>query len=58
LLLSRTGKGERLKKKNERKTRSVLSCMLRNRKRRDRKMTSFQGKEKNRKDLKRWLSLL
>ena len=58
LLLSRTGKGEQLKKKNGRKTRSVLSCMLHYRKRRDKKMSSLQGKEKNRKDLKRWLSLL
>jgi len=32
--------------------------MLLYRKRRDIKMTSLQGKEKNRKDLKRWLSLL
>jgi hypothetical protein len=32
--------------------------MLRYRKRRDRKMNSLQGKEKNRKDLKIWLSLL
>ena len=32
--------------------------MLRYRKTRDKKMSSLQGKEKNRKDLKRWLSLL
>jgi len=58
LLLSRTGKGERLKKKNEGKNKSVLSCLLSYRKRRDKKMSILQGKEKNRKDLKIWLSLL